>query len=206
MASKEKRAPVKETVGALRYCFGTLNEDGSFSGEYESDVIETKVAKTVKVTQNGDSTTVYASGETYDEVSDITSVDNEVEVVAFPADDIAKMRGEAVSTAGLIFKGGSKERPYFAFGKTVKMRQGHQRFVWYPKCKLISNSDDINTKEESFSEQNDTITIRAYPFDDKGNCQVEWDSTVKAIEGLTEEKFFSKVIMQDSDLTKVVAG
>ena len=81
-----------------------------------------------------------------------------------------------------------------------------KNFRWYPKCKLTSDTDDTNTKEESFSEQNDTVTIRAYPFNDKGQIAVEFDTAVKTATGLTEEKFFNQVITSDEDLKKVIAG
>ena len=72
--------------------------------------------------------------------------------------------------------------------------------------KLTADTDDTNTKEESFSEQNDTVTIRAYPFNDKGQIAVEFDTAVKTATGLTEEKFFNQVITSDEDLKKVIAG
>ena len=66
---------------------------------------------------------------------------------------------------------------------------------------MIENSDDIATKEDSFSEQNDTVKIRHYPFDADGNIEFKVDSTVKVPEGMTEEKFFSKPMLKDSDLS-----
>ena len=71
---------------------------------------------------------------------------------------------------------------------------------------ITADTDDTNTKEESFSEQNDTVTIRAYPFNDKGQIAVEFDTAVKTATGLTEEKFFNQVITSDEDLKKVIAG
>lgn len=203
MATKEKRPPVKESVGALRFCFDKDDIEGQYTGTYESDITVTKVAKSVKVTENGDTVSVFASGEEYDSVTDVSTVDNEVEAVAFPADDLAKMRADKVSDSGLIMKGGSRNRPYFAFGKTVKLRNGKFRYVWYPKCKLITNTDDTNTKEESFSEQNDTYTIRAYPINDDGIVGFELDTSVKTIEGMTEDKFFSQVIASEEDFKKI---
>ena len=131
-------------------------------------------------------------------MTDVTSIEIAVEVVAFPAEDIAKMRGDKISSNGLISSGAPNDRPFFAFGKTVKLRSGEKRFQWYPKCKLTSNTDD------SFSEQNDTLTIKAYPFDEDGNIVNEVNTTVKAIEGLTEDLFFSKPILNDKDLQSVV--
>ena len=42
--------------------------------------------------------------------------------------------------------------------------------------------------EESFSEQNDTVTIRAYPFNDKGQIAVEFDTAVKICNWINRRK------------------
>lgn len=206
MTNKVKKPPVKETVGGLRYCFNTPDEGSAdFTPNYDAEVITSNVVKNVSVTENGDTVEVKASGTVYDSVTDVTSIEIAVEVVAFPAEDIAKMRGDKISSNGLISSGAPNDRPFFAFGKTVKLRGGEKRFQWYPKCKLASNTDDIATKEDSFSEQNDTLTIKAYPFDEDGNIVNEVNTTVKTIEGLTEELFFSKPILNDSDLQSVMS-
>lgn len=205
MARTEKRPPIKETLGSMSYCFDTPDEgESDYTGNYESNVTYLKTAKSAKVTENGDSSPVYASGEEYATVNAVSSIDNEIESVAFPAEDLAKMRGDAVSETGLIVSGASSDRPFFAWGKTVKLRGGKNRYVWYPKCRLTSNTDDTSTKEESFSEQNDTVTIRAYPFDDAGNIFVEANESIKTFEGLTEDKFFSTVIRTDADFKKIL--
>ena len=113
------------------------------------------------------------------------------------------MRGETKGTGGLILAGGNSERPFFAYGKVVKLKNGKSRYEWFPKCKLVENSDDIATSEEKASEQTDTIKIRAYPFDAAGNIVSKvTESTAPA--GLTEEKFFTKPILTDADLTTAI--
>lgn len=148
---------------------------------------------------------MYASGKIYDSDSPMSSIDIEVSVIAFPDDTISKMRGETKGTGGLILAGGKSERPFFAYGKVVKLKNGKSRYEWFPKCKLVENSDDIATSEEKASEQTDTIKIRAYPFDAAGNIVSKvTESTAPA--GLTEEKFFAKPILTDADLTTAVGA
>ena len=201
MAISTKKPPIKETVGALYYCFDTPAENSTdYAGDYETDVTKSEVVKSISVTENGDSTPVYASGVTYETISDKTSIDLSVEVVAFDSADLRKMRGDTVGTNGLILSGKPSARPFFAFGKVVKLRGGNVRYVWYPKCQLTENTDDASTKEESFSEQNDTVTIKALPFDADGNIEATYDSSVKKIEGMTEDKFFAKPILKDAEL------
>ena len=159
----------------------------------------------LKVTENSETSDVYASGKIYDSDSPMSSIDIEVSVIAFPDDTISKMRGETKGTGGLILAGGKSERPIFAYGKVVKLKNGKSRYEWFPKCKLVENSDDIATSEEKASEQTDTIKIRAYPFDAEGNIVSKvTESTAPA--GLTEEKFFAKPILTDADLTTAVGA
>lgn len=203
---KTKRPMMKETVGAQYYAFNTPDEDGNVDYTTYEDTIKTEVVKQIGTTENGETTTVRASGKDYASFNQVSSTDLEVEVVAFPQEDLARMRGENIATNGLVSSGGTKERPYFAYGKVVKLVGGGVRFDWYPKCQVIENTDDIATSEDSFSEQNDTVTIRAYAFNEKGENKNYVDSSITGFpEGLTEEKFFSKPIVTSADLDEVVA-
>lgn len=201
MAINNKRPPRKETVGAQYICFATPGEDGEWTGEYEADVERTAVVKNVEVTENSESSDVYASGEVYDTDMSVAADDIAVEVIAFPEDTIAKMRAATVDAGGLILDGANKTRPFFAYGKVVKLKNGNVRFEWYPKCKLKENTNSAATSEASPAEQNDTITISAYSFDKEGNKRAYIDSsTAKFPEGMTEEKFFAKPILTKEDL------
>lgn len=203
---KTKRPMMKETVGAQYYAFNTPDEDGNVDYTTYEDTIKTEVVKQIGTTENGETTTVRASGKDYASFNQVSSTDLEVEVVAFPQEDLARMRGENIATNGLVSSGGTKERPYFAYGKVVKLVGGGVRFDWYPKCQVIENTDDIATSEDSFSEQNDTVTIRAYAFNEKGENKNYVDSSITGFpEGLTEEKFFSNPIVTSADLDAVVA-
>lgn len=206
MAITNKRPPIKETVGAQYVCFGVM-KDGEWAPEYEKDVEKTEVVKKVKVTENAESADVYASGKIYDSDNSVSTTAIEEEVVAFPADTLSRMRGDIVDAGGLILSGGKGERPFFAYGKVVKLKNGHKRYEWFPKCKLANNSDEVSTREEKFSEQSDTITINAYPFNENGDVRAAVDSTAENFpEGLTEEKFFAKPILTKEDLASAVTG
>lgn len=199
MAIKTKRPPMKETVGAQYICFAKETEEGEFDGIYETDVEKTEVVKTVKTTVNADTGDSYASGKVYDSDTPTKSIDIETEVIAFPEDTLAKMKGDSVDAGGLILSGSNSQRPFFAYGKVVKLRHGGYRYEWYPKCKLTENSDDISTSEDKTSEQTDTIKIKAYPFDDAGNIVAKITES-SAPEGMTEDKFFAKPILTKEDL------
>ena len=201
MAIQTKRPMMKETVGAQYYAFNTPTESGEFNPGTYGQTVRTETVKKINTTENQDSTTVKASGKDYMTVTQSSNVEIAVEVIAFDPDDLAKMRGDIVGTKGLISSGRNTERPYFAYGKVVKKVNGGVRYDWYPKCQLVENTDEISTKEESFSEQNDTVTIRAFAFNEAGDIKNYVDSeSANYPEGLTEEKFFTKPIITETDL------
>lgn len=204
MSIKDKKPMIKQSVGALYYVFNNSEKSGEFDpASYETEVVKSDVVKNIGTTENNESANVYASGKVYETVNDSTYIDMAVEIVAIDPADLAKMRGDSVKESGLILSGAPAKRPYFAFGKVVKKIGGKVRYEWFPKCQLIENTDDIGTKEENFSEQNDTITIRAYSFDKDENKKTAVDSEITAFPAnLTEEKFFEKPILTDEDLTK----
>ena len=209
MSITKKKPPIKETVGSQFVCFNIMNDDGDWTPQFEPDVEQTDVVKSVSVTENSDSENVYASGIIYDTENSTTSTDVEVEVIAFPYDTLCRMRGDSVDEGGLILSGGSgegRERPFFAYGKVVKLKGGKVRYDWYPKCKLAENSDEAKTKEESFSEQTDTIKITAYPFNESGDIVARVSSDANFPEGLTEAKFFAKPILDKEGLAAAVSG
>ena len=207
MAINNKRPPRKETVGAQYVCFSTPGEEGEWTGEYEEDVERTAVVKSVEVTENSESSDVYASGAVYDTDMSVAADDIAVEVIAFPEDTLAKMRAATVDAGGLILDGANETRPFFAYGKVVKLKNGHVRYEWYPKCKLKENTNSTATSEASPAEQNDTITISAYSFDEKGNKRAYVDSsTANFPEGMTEEKFFAKPILTKENLAAAAGG
>lgn len=207
MAITTKRPPRKETVGAQYICFNTMGESGEWTETFDTEVEKTATVKSVKVTENSESADVYASGEVYDTDNTSGATNIEVEVVAFDPDTLAKMRGDKVGTNGSIIKGGNGARPFFAYGKVVKLKGGKVRYEWYPKCKLAENTDEAQTREDKSSEQNDTITINAYAFEaDGGKCFCVDTSSKKSPAGLTEEKFFAKPLLRDADLTTMNAA
>lgn len=206
---KTKKPKMKETVGSMYYNFNKPATGVTFdASSYEDEIVKTDIVKNISVTENLETQTVRASGKDYETVNQTSSEDIEVEAVAFDPDDLAKMRGETVNTNGLMQSGSENKRPFFAFGKVVKKIGGGFQYVWYPKCQLVENSDDIATSEDSFSEQNDKIKIRAYQFDETKKLiknYVDSDST-NFPDGLTEEKFFSKVIVTKEDLDSIVTS
>lgn len=200
MAIAKKHVPLKETIGLQYVCFDIDSADGEWTGNFETDVICIDGVKSSEVTDNSESTDVYASGKLHDTVRGKGSYDIGLTTLGFDAETLAKMRGDSVDeTTGLVRKGTGK-RPYFAYGRVVEYVGGGVRWDWYPKCKLVENTDSGDTSEESYSEQTDDMTIRAYEYDSAKNIAASVDSNIKLPDGLTEETFFAQVVMSPTDL------
>lgn len=194
-----KKTPnIKQSVGAQYICFAT-NID---TKTYSADVEKTEVVKSVETNESSEATPIYASGKLIQNVSSQGSAEISIEVIAFVAETLAKMRAETVETGGLVLSGSGTERPYFAYGKVVKLQNGKHRFEWFPKCQLTTNTDSVETSEGSFKEQNDTLTVTALPFDDFGNIKVYVQSDMATYPTwLTEDLFFSKPVLDQAMLT-----
>lgn len=137
MPIKTRKPPLKETVGAQYVCFNMPDENGQWTETFEESVEKTEVVKSVKVTENTGTTDVYASGKIYDTDTRQSSTNIEVEVVAFPADTLAKARGDEVTKSGLILSGGKERTSVFCpYGKVIKNKDGSERYDWYQSANL----------------------------------------------------------------------
>ena len=192
MAITEKRPSTKYTVGAQYICF---NEDPEWdSSEFETDVIKFPTLVDVTVADNSDSYQSYASGEVYESDTIVTYLELSVTQLAFDEKTIARMKGDTVDE-GIIMSGGVKTRPYFAYGLPIIKKDGTKDMRWYPKCKLVDNSDATATSTDSHSDQTDSLTIRAYGFDATQNQEVKVLTGETANAGITEAAFFAAPVL-----------
>ena len=201
-----KKPPYKESIGAQYYAFNNPEKGVDFDlSKYEEKVTKTENVKSVTITESAESTPIYASGKVYDTRNQLAYVDIAVESLASDADDLAKMRGDIINTNGLIQGQTVPKKPFFAYGKVVKLSGDNFRLDWYPKCQLIENSDETKTRGENFEEQNENLTIRAYAFDKEGKLiKNSIDSSSASYpKGVTEEMFFNAPIITPEDLTAI---
>jgi phi13 family phage major tail protein len=205
MAISEKKPSVKLTVGAQYICFNTMDENNDWTDAFETDVIKLPTVTQVQVTDNSDSYDSYASGAIYDSDTDIQSKDIQETNLAFSDTLLAKMRGDVVD-GGVIVEGKrGTVRPYFAYGLVVQKKNGELDLRWYPKCKLVENSDSTATSEESHSDQTDDITIRAYRMADDKGIAVRVNTGEEGYDTVTEEAFFAAPLTT-ADAAKALKG
>lgn len=192
MAITEKKPATKYTVGAQYICFNTdLDWDSS---DFESDVTKLPTVVDINVADNSDSYQSYASGIVYESDTIVTYKEISVTQLAFDEATTAKMKGDTIDS-GIIMSGGVKTRPYFAYGVPIIKKDGTKDMRWYPKCKLVDNSDATATSTDSHSDQTDTLTIRAYGFDNDQNQEVKVLTAETANAGITEDAFFAAPIL-----------
>lgn len=200
----EKRPELIISVGSFYYADNTPTEGLDYDSAKYGAVHHSPVIKKVGIKESVDNQPVRASGKDYMSVSSKDSEEISVEVVAFDPDDLAKYRGDTVTTSGLILDDVAPKKPFFGMGFPIEKTNGKLDLVWYPKCQLVENTADVESKEDKFKEQNRTLTIKAYSFNGKNikvHCDMESSNFPK---DLTEEKFFSKVITCDEDLANVL--
>ena len=192
MAITEKKPSTKYTVGAQYICFNTDNDwDAS---DYESAVTKLPTVVDISVTDNSNSYESYASGIVYESDTIVTYKEISVTQLAFDPEIIAKMKGDLVDT-GIIMSGGIKTRPFFAYGVPIIKKDKTIDMRWFPKCKLVDNSDATATSTDSHSDQTDTLTIRAYGFDEDQNQEVKVLTAETANAGITEAAFFAAPVL-----------
>lgn len=192
MAINEKKPSTKYTVGAQYICF---NEDPDWKAdEFEEDVLKLPTVVDIDVADNSNSYESYASGAVYESDTIVTYKEISVTQLAFDEATIAKMKGDTIDS-GIIMSGGIKTRPYFGYGVPIIKKDGTKDMRWYPKCKLVDNSDATATSTDSHSDQTDSLTIRAYGFDGTQNQEIKVLTAETANASITEAAFFAAPIL-----------
>ena len=192
MAINEKKPSTKYTVGAQYICF---NEDPDWKAdEFEEDVLKLPTVVDINVADNSNSYESYASGAVYESDTIVTYKEISVTQLAFDEATIAKMKGDTIDS-GIIMSGGIKTRPYFGYGVPIIKKDGTKDMRWYPKCKLVDNSDATATSTDSHSDQTDSLTIRAYGFDGTQNQEIKVLTAETANASITEAAFFAAPIL-----------
>lgn len=193
MAITEKKPSTKYTVGAQYICFNTGETDWD-AASWDSDVLKLPTVVDIDVADNSDSYQSYASGAVYESDTIVTYKEISVTQLAFDDATIAKMKGDT-NDEGIILSGGVKTRPFFAYGVPIIKKDRTMDMRWFPKCKLVDNSDATQTSTDSHSDQTDSLTIRAYGFDANQNQEVKILTGETANAGITEAAFFAAPVL-----------
>ena len=183
-------------VGDQYICFhGEPAQNGSLT--FEEDVFKLETVASIETTEERSSERVYASNKIYDTDVSVDPPMISVENAAFPALVLARMRGNTVQ-GGFVKHSTFDEGASFAHGVVFPKKGGQLQFVWYPYCKMASNTDAAQTKDASGpNSQNRTVEIQAYPFNDAGDYKIEYDYELLATGAtpVTEAAFFAAPLL-----------
>ena len=172
-----------------------MDTENDWTESFETDVIKLPTVVSATVTDNTDAYDAYASGQIYDTDTAVTSKTIAVSNLAFAEALLAKMRGDEVD-GGVVLGGGRKAiRPYFAYGIVVNKKDGSQDLRWYPKCKLTENDDVSNTSTDAHQDQNYSVTIKAFSFDEDEHVEVRALTAEEGYESITEDAFFAAPLL-----------
>jgi phi13 family phage major tail protein len=202
MSITQNKPPVKLTVGAQYITFNTMN-GGEWTPNFDEDVTKFPTVVNVEAAENNDSYEDYASGQIYDADTVTQYIDLTTEQIALDSKTIAKMKGYNTS-GGAFLGGGKRTRPFFAYGIPVIKKDGTKELRWYPKCKLVENTDRTETSETSHKTQTDTLTIRAYPFNDDQDIVAGVDTGDSTYARITEELFFAAPVMTLAEIAALI--
>lgn len=202
MSITQNKPPVKLTVGSQFIVFNTMAGE-EWTENFEADVTKFPTVVNVEAADNNDSYEDFASGQVYDADTMTQYTDLTAEQIALDSQTIAKMKGYNTN-GGAFLGGGKRTRPYFAYGIDVKKKDGSHEFRWYPKCKLVENTDRTETSETSHKTQTDTLTIRAYPFNADQDIVAGVDTGDSTYARITEELFFAAPVMTLAEITALI--
>ncbi len=202
MSISQVKPPVKITVGAQYIVFNTMSGE-EWTTNFDADVSKFPTVVNVEAADQNDSYEDYASGAIYDTDTVTQYTDLTTEQIALDSQTIAQMKGYSAS-GGAFLGGGRRTRPFFAYGIPVIKKDGSKELRWYPKCKLVENTDRTETSEASHKSQTDTLTIRAYPFNDDYDIVAGVDTGDSTYAGITEELFFAAPVLTLADITALI--
>ncbi len=198
-----KQTPMRSVgVGSLyQNFFSTVTP-----GTYEAEVFYSDVVATIKTSEERSSESVYGSNKIYEEDIVASPAMLEIEVLAYPPLNVARMRGNVVA-GGFVTHNRYDEGEYFAQGVVYPKRGGHLKYVWYPKCRLVDTNKESQTKNDGGNNsQNRTLSIQTYEYNDAGDWQIEYDTELLAagVTPMTEAQFFAAVLVAVPGTTVVI--
>lgn len=132
--------------------------------EYDDEVIECPVIKTLGLSRTVTEGKIFASNIVYEFISQTTGAELALGAVALPPDILQKAEGATVDGEyeyGSIDDKGAE----FAFGYWAPESDGEMRYYWHPVCKLVPVDEAFATREEgTMPDPNVSYRIVIIPF------------------------------------------
>lgn len=194
MAIVDRKPARRVGVGNMYLCFHNRESD---TISFEETVERLKTLTSITIDDAAEVENVFGSNEIYDADSSGAAPAITMSALALTPTQKARMKGNTVSN-GYILSSTYDDGEYFAYGVVYPKRNGHFSYVWYPKCKAVSISDEAQTRDDDgINSQAPEVNIQTYPFDDTGKYKVEYDTELleTGATRVTEAAFFAAPLM-----------
>ncbi|HZW98209.1 MAG TPA: major tail protein [Bacillota bacterium] len=174
---------------------------------FSSDVVAVESIKEIGIALEKSSSTIYASGITYDTTNQKTGEAISIDAVQLPIDLVSKYLGESSTSQsadkGLTYVKVNDKSPDFAFGYSVEYSDGKKLFKWYPRCKLITADETVATRDESAADPSASYEVIAMPKDKVISFKYDQSLVDPLYVPHDEAKFFSSVVYKATDTTLI---
>ncbi|MGL4521445.1 MAG: major tail protein [Bacilli bacterium] len=201
-----KKQGVITGVSELYIAIMTTPDAAGTPAVYEPEIYRVPVLKEVKVTVPQDTTSFFASNETYASGSFISKADLSLTTMKLDSTLLNKLTGASVDANGAAaIIAGQTNVPYAAVGFAATTHNGEQVAYWFPKVQFSLPEIAASTQEDSMSEQNSSFTVTAYPLSGQRTLYISADSEAKDSK-IDFDKFFDQVPASTSDLPVIGAA
>lgn len=193
----DRKPPRRVGVGSMYLCFVDKETSSDNNLVFEEEVERLKSLVSITVEDNSETENTWGSNEIYEADTNNSAPTLTVEALAFTALQKARMKGMKVD-GGYVTGSTYDDGEYFAYGVVYPKRNGHFTYVWYPKCKAVSFSDEANTRDDDgINSQSPQVEIQTFQFNDNGQYKLEYDTELltDSAARVTEAQFFAKPLL-----------
>lgn len=203
-ASKASDIQYQIGVGDLLVALKTTKDTTGVAPVYDTKIWRLSNAKKIKIKGNGKVTDIFASNVKIATVAQETSQEISLDHIGFPVALLDQMYGQTATKGVTLATAEAKELPEFAFGFIAPKSDGQNDAYWFPSCTLDpALSDDYETGEDTFKEQDPSMTINTAGL---RNNKVIYTKFSSVRDGAMTINDFTKAVIYDASQLVAQAG
>ncbi|MFT9372423.1 major tail protein [Liquorilactobacillus hordei] len=203
-ASKASDIQYQIGVGDLLVAMKDTKDTTGVAPVYDTKIWRLSNAKKIKIKGNGKATDIFASNVKIATVAQETSQEISLDHIGFPVALLDQMYGQTATKGVTLATAEAKELPEFAFGFIAPKSDGQNDAYWFPNCTLDpALSDDYETGEDTFKEQDPSMTINTAGL---RNNKVIYTKFSSVRDGAMTIDDFTKEVIYDASQLAAQAG
>ena len=164
-----------------------LKEQG-IAREYEKDIYQAPVVKSIGLTKTVAAGDIYASGIVYDTTQRVSGGEIALGAVALDRELLDKSAGCLVE-GGFSYDNTQDIGAEFGFGYYLDESDGNKVYYWHPRCKLVPSDESVETSTDAAIDPQRDYTVKCMPTSE-GIWRIRY-YTRGVAEPLSVEEFFS---------------